>query len=95
MASEFLADCAGSDYLSEELITISRRGRKRDTSMAFSPVKDNCKKSRDHLDHQVDDTERMFTHMYTHTHTHTLQARPSYVKRKGLVTSVHPHSGHY
>ena len=51
-----------------ELITISRRRRKRDTSIAFSPAKeDDRKKSRDHqsLDH---DTERMFTHTWVHTY---------------------------
>ena len=55
-----------------DLITLSRRGRKRDTAMAFSPVKeDDRKKSRDHFDNGDDDNQRMFIHTHTHTHTHT------------------------
>ena len=80
MADEPKADCVGSEEESSfsddqgdfeefhkdvaELVTIPRRRRKRDTSMAFSPVKeDDRKKSRDHqsLDH---DTERMFTNTH-------------------------------
>lgn len=59
----------------DELITITRRTRKRDTSTAFSPVKEDDRKACDHTPSLDHDTERTLNSLiiciYIHPDSYT------------------------